>query len=218
MKPGQIAQLIFIVVASVGVFSFVKAAQSDSKLSGCQAMCQMAPSYAGRNRTVPDFTLPNWDGEQVKFSELSDGKPVVLNFWTKTCKPCLEEMPSLAKMRPIVQKRGVKVITICTDEGPDDVRDTLEVLLEGKEPPFEILFDPDTTVVADIFGTSLYPETWLIDQSGVIRVRVDGARNWSSAISLEVIENITKPASCPVDFESGLPKGKHAGLCGDLFQ
>ena len=26
------------------------------------------------------------------------GKTVIMNFWTKTCRPCLEEMPSLADL------------------------------------------------------------------------------------------------------------------------
>jgi peroxiredoxin len=217
MKRAQIAQAVFIVIASIGVYSFVRAAQGDQQLNSCQALCQLAPTYAGRDRKVPDFTLPNMAGTPVTFSSFLGKGPVVMNFWTKTCQPCLEEMPALAQMASIVAKQGVKVVTVCTDEGPDAVRDTLAVVLQGNAPPFEILFDPDMAVVADKFGTSLFPETWLIDKHGIIRARVDGPKQWSAAIPLEFLEMIARPGGCPVEFLKGKPAGPRATLCGDLI-
>jgi hypothetical protein len=52
-----------------------------------------------------------------------------------------------------------------------------------------VLLDPNKAVVRDKFGTRLYPETWVIDPKGVIRVRVDGGRDWAAPIALEMIEN-----------------------------
>ena len=97
MKPAQIAQIGFILVASIFVYSFVRAAQIDHRLTSCQALCHLRPTYAGMDRKVPDFELPDMDGKMVRFSSFLGKKPVLLNFWTKTCKPCLEEMPALAE-------------------------------------------------------------------------------------------------------------------------
>jgi thiol-disulfide isomerase/thioredoxin len=216
MKPTHLAQLAFILAASFGVFSFVRAAQSDHRLNSCQAMCQLKPTYAAMNRTVPDFELADRAGTKVKFSSFLGGKPVVLNFWTKTCKPCLEEMPALQELAGILKKEGVEVVTVCTDEGYEAVKDTLQVVLQGQKPAFTVLYDPESEVVADVFGTDLFPETWLIDGKGVIRARIDGARNWSSAMPLEVIEMIGRPGGCPVEFLGGKPVGKNRGLCGEI--
>jgi len=215
MKPVLIAQILFIVAASVFVFSFVSAAQRDQRLSSCSALCHLSPTYAGMNRKVPDFELPDYHGNPVRFSSFLGKKPVLLNFWTKTCQPCLEEMPMLAQFSQILAKQGVKVVTVCTDDGPDDVRDTLQVVLQGHEPTFTILFDPDTKVVKDKFGTTLYPETWLIDKHGVIRARIDGPRDWTNPMALEVVEMIGRPGGCPVSFVRGRPSGPDAKLCGD---
>jgi hypothetical protein len=106
-------------------------------------------------------------------------------------------------------------VTICTDDGPDAVRDTLEVVLNGRPAPFTVLFDPDMEVVGDIFGTSLFPETWLIDRDNVIRARFDGARNWSGAMALEVMEMLSRPGGCPVSFRGGKPYGPFVSLCAD---
>ena len=215
MRAAQLAQGAFILAAAAAVYTFVHAARNDHELSSCSALCALRPAYAGQNRTVPTFSLKNYQGKMVRFDSLLQGKPVVLNFWTKTCKPCLEEMPSLANLAQIVGKDGVRVVTVCTDEGPEAVRETLQVVLNGQEPPFEILFDPDHEVVGDMFGTSLFPETWVIDRRGVIRARIDGQRDWTSPLALELIEKVGRPGGCPVAFERGKATGPHSGLCGD---
>ncbi len=214
--PAQLAQFAFIAVASVGVFSFVKAARSDHRIAACSALCEYRPTYAGQNRTAPDFELTDFDGKKVKFSSFFDKKkPVVLNFWTKTCKPCLEEMPSLASLAQIVAKDGIRVVTISTDEGPDAVRDHLQVVLDGKPAPFAVLFDPEGEIVSGTFGTSLFPETWLLDGDRVIRARIDGARDWTSPFALEILTMIGRPGGCPVEFQGGLPAGPFKSLCAN---
>jgi len=52
-----------------------------------------------------------------------------------------------------------------------------------------VLFDPDRKIITGKFGTRLFPETWIIDPRGVVRLRVDGARDWSSALSVEAIKS-----------------------------
>jgi len=42
-------------------------------------------------------------------------------------------------------------------------------------------------VVTDAFGTKLFPETWIIDKNGVVRLRFDGAFDWSSPVALDLI-------------------------------
>ena len=55
--------------------------------------------------------------------------------------------------------------------------------------PLRVLMDRDRSVVRGQYGTVLFPETWVVDAEGVIRMRVDGAREWSSAVALDAIES-----------------------------
>lgn len=216
MRPATIAQIAFIVVASLAVFGFVQAAKNDRRREACTALCAMTPNYAGRNLTVPDFELPDMTGQLVKFSSFR-GKTVFLNFWTKTCDPCIDEMPSIAELAKIAKTRNdFVVVTVSTDEGPDAVRDTLAVALGGEEVPFPVLFDPESEVVHDRFGTTLFPETWIVDPRGVIRARFDGARDWTNPIGVEVLEMAARRSgTCLVDFTAGQPSGPYAGICKD---
>ncbi len=214
LKLGTIAQVAFIFLAAAAVFIFVRSAQSDQRRGSCSAVCALGPSYAGRDRIAPDFELPDMNGQMVKLSSFR-GKTVFLNFWTKTCEPCKQEMPSIAELAKVAKTRDdMVVVTISTDEGPDSVRDLLKVLL-NEETPFLVLFDPEANVVRERFGTRLFPETWIIDPKGVIRARFDGARDWSSSIAVEIGEMVKRPAGCPIEFFRGMPRGDFAALCED---
>ncbi len=214
MKVATLAQMIFIAVAAFAVYTFVHAAQADERRSSCATVCALSPAYAGRDRRAPDFDLPDASGKRTKLSDFR-GKTVVLNFWTRTCKPCLEEMPAIAELAKIARtEKDLVVLSVSTDEDPAAVADALSVVLKG-ETPFPVLFDPDAAVVREKYGTRLFPETWVIDPSGVIRARFDGARDWSAPMVIEFARMVAKPSGCPVEFSRLGPKGAFAGICRD---
>ena len=143
------------------------------------------PHYLGYERVAPDVTFSTPDGGSWSLRD-QRGKTVVLNFWSITCRPCIEEMPSLETLAQLSEERfggEVEVVAVSTDGGWDDVSTVLP-----ERPVLRHLFDPEKEVVEGVFGTQLYPETWIIDPEGVIRFRYDGARDWASALSLDLID------------------------------
>ncbi len=215
LRGAQLAQLGFTVVAALGVYSFIHSAQEGERRRICTAACALRPDYANVNRTAPDFELPTLDGSTKRLSDYR-GKVVVLNFWTKTCRPCLEEMPSLADFARVLSKRkDMVLLTVSTDESVADARDTLHSVLNG-EVPFVTFVDAENQIVADKYGTKLYPETWFIDPDGVIRARFDGGRDWMNPLHVELAETLQSPAKCPVLFEKQSPSGNLAGICNDI--
>jgi peroxiredoxin len=211
------AQLGFAAVAALLVYSFVSVAKEGELRRRCTASCLLRPAYMGADRKAPDFVLKDMSGKDVSLSSYA-GKVVVLNFWTKTCGPCLEEMPELADLTEVLRdRRDVAVLTVSTDDGPDDVRDTLKTVLPTrKEAPFPVLFDPDSKVVGAKYGTHLFPETWIIDKRGVIRARFDGAREWTNPAVVELIDQIRKGGWCPLEVKDGRTTGEAAGLCAEI--
>lgn len=142
--------------------------------------------YLGNDKLAPDFTLRDKDGKEWRLKD-HRGKTVVLNFWTITCQPCVEEMPSFEQLALVAKDRDdLEVVAVSTDKSWSDVEAAIK-----PDSQLKILFDPDKAVVREKFGTRLYPETWVIDPEGVIRVRVDGARDWSAPVALEMIERLS---------------------------
>ena len=215
MKPAAVAQLVFIALAALGVYLFVTAAQDGEARSACTALCALAPQYANVDRAAPDFELADLGGKKVKLSSYR-GRTVILNFWTKTCKPCLDEMASLDELAEIMHNEGVgELVTVSTDQSADDARETLKVVL-GHEPRFVALVDPESSVVGGKFGTKLYPETWFVDPRGTVRVRVDGGRDWSNPFVLDVARMIARPNGCAIGFDRGKARGDRYAVCGDV--
>jgi peroxiredoxin len=209
--------LAFILLAALAVFGFVSTARDAESRRACTPLCTMKPNYANRNRLAPGFELKNLDGQVKRLSDYR-GKVVIMNFWTKTCPPCLEEMPSFADLAKVLTAHPeVKLLTICTDETAKDARETLSSVLSSNEVPFEVLMDPESQVVADKYGTQLFPETWVIDPKGVIRARIDGKRDWATALTVDLAKSFIGPMPCDVSFLKGQASGTHAALCGDEF-
>ena len=217
MTFSQIAQLLVIVLSGLGVYGFVLTARDGETRRSCTALCALKPDYAGRNRTAPDFELPGLDGRPVRLSSFR-GKTVILHFWTKTCRPCLEELPHIAslakKLRPF--EKDVALVTVTTDESAEDAKGTLQSVI-GSTGDFMVLIDPDgDKVVGGQYGTKLFPETWFIDKAGVIRARFDGPRDWEGALPLDLAKALSAPMPCEVTYANGRATGPFAGLCGDV--
>lgn len=144
----------------------------------------LASTQLGNERRVPDFELRDEAGQVFRMSE-HRGRVVVMNFWTVTCGPCVEEMPSLVTLsRALAGRDDIELVTISTDRSWDTVHTVVP-----RSAPLRVLLDSDRHVTRDLFGTRLFPETWVIDRDGVVRLRIDGAREWGSAVALDAIES-----------------------------
>ncbi len=140
--------------------------------------------YLGNDRLAPDFTLNDQDGHPWRLRD-HRGHVVVLNFWTVTCGPCVEEMPSLVDLSRIAAERGdFELVTVSVDHSYAEVRTVVP-----EDAHLTVLLDSDRTVTRDLFGTRLFPETWIVDPRGVIRARVDGGRDWASGITQDAIRS-----------------------------
>ncbi len=145
---------------------------------------EVPQNYLGNDRLAPDFELLDQDGETWRLSD-HRGQVVVMNFWTSSCGPCIEEMPTLVDLARIVEERpDIELVTVAVEHSFADVARVVP-----PDAPLRVLLDPDRAVTRDLFGTRLFPETWVIDRRGVVRLRIDGAREWSGGIAVDAIQS-----------------------------
>ncbi len=142
-------------------------------------------------KTAPDFSLPDLSDTTVRLSDYR-GKVVFLNFWATWCQPCREEMPSMEVLYKTFQKDGLVVLAVSIDR----------VTTKKDIPPFIKSMSLTFPVLVDSWGQTDksyklmgVPETYIIDQQGILREKVIGPRDWTLLSNLQVVRNLLKPAS-----------------------
>ncbi len=131
---------------------------------------------------APNFTVQDSD-RKVTLSDLQ-GKVVVLNFWATWCPPCVEEMPSLIQMSQKMKDKGVVVLGVSMDVDGD----AYHKFLTDHKVDFLTVRDADQKS-NNLYGTFKFPETYIIDRSGLVRRKFIGATDWTSP---EIIDFLTK--------------------------
>ena len=133
--------------------------------------------------TAPDFRLPDLQGKTQRLSDYR-GKVVFLNFWATWCKPCKEEMPSMQVLWENLKSRDFVMLAVSMDR----VTTTKDIpsFVESLKLSFPILTDSwgQTDMRYKLMGV---PETYIIDQNGVLREKVIGPRDWTRPESIETI-------------------------------
>jgi len=123
-------------------------------------------------RSVPDFSLPDMDGELHTLQDYR-GKVVLINFWATWCPPCRREMPALEKLYNTLADEGFAVLAINQWEDSDHVFAYMGDL--NVFPSFPILFDPESRISAE-FGVKGLPTSFLLDKQGRVVYRAVGGR------------------------------------------
>jgi thiol-disulfide isomerase/thioredoxin len=76
---------------------------------------------AKRGERVPNFEIPDLQGQRIKLPEAYAGRPVLINLWASWCGPCITEMPALQSFAREQAANGVQVVGIALDDA-DAVR------------------------------------------------------------------------------------------------
>ena len=143
-------------------------------------------SVAGKR--AQDFAL-DLSGKPVRLSDFR-GKVVVLNFWATWCPPCKEETPSLNHLHKYIQARNGVVLGVAADEDPD----VYQKFLRDENVVFPTYRDPATknnsSPIALSYGTSIIPETYIIDRRGKIARKLIGFQQWDSPAMLAYLDSL----------------------------
>ena len=121
---------------------------------------------------APEFSVKTDDGRLVSTPNFG-GKLLILNFWATWCPPCVEETPSLSQLALDYAPRGVVVLGISVDASDSAYR----AFLRKYNPRF--LTARDARIHRD-YGTFMYPETYFIDSSGKVVLKIAEGADWSS--------------------------------------
>ena len=130
---------------------------------------------------APDFVVQ--DGDKKLALHDFRGQVVVLNFWATWCPPCIEETPSMVAMADKVKSKGVTVVGVSIDVD----KGAYENFIKSNHMDYVTIRDPEQKSSA-LYGTTGWPETFIIDRNGVLRRKFVGAVNWNDP---EIVQYLT---------------------------
>jgi cytochrome c biogenesis protein CcmG/thiol:disulfide interchange protein DsbE len=161
-RRRRIAPLIVGVVAVVmaGLFVVLVGADADKSESADSPLI---------GRPAPEATGTLDDGTSFDLARRK-GSWVVLNFFDPECIPCIQEHPELVQFSKDQESLGI--------EGAE----LYSVITRGEKTEIDAFFDEEggdwPAIYSEFdefpvaFGVAAVPETWIIDPSGVVQLRL----------------------------------------------
>lgn len=141
---------------------------------------------------MPALRLDRIDGKSVLLTSFR-GKAVLVCFWATWCPPCRRELPSLARLRDIVDPRSLEIVAVSIDTTDRPAIDAyLKRLNVTRLRPY---LDPVGRIAKPTGGEAatpfvLYgmPISYVIDLHGRISGYITGEVDWTSADARALLE------------------------------
>jgi thiol-disulfide isomerase/thioredoxin len=173
-NPWVIVALVFMALWVVALIAFVPRFGAVPHPRG--------PSQGARAEL--GWTVLDLDDHEVSLERFR-GKPIFLNIWATWCPPCVNEMPSIARLAGHPTLKDVAFVCVSTDHSGTQVKR----FLEGKGWSMTFLRATDAPPV---FATDGIPATFIIDRGGTIVESTLGGREWDSAETIALLGRLAQ--------------------------
>ena len=164
MKTRSLITLLFAVAAVIVGAVWIRSLVPPESPTGAIAFLSAAPE------------LPIFDpaGKKIDLTK-EKGRYLVVHFWATWCPPCVEEIPALSDFWDAYRKRGdVSLYAISVDKDWKTIED-----FSRKHPNTLPVFRDPEAATAHRFGSTLYPETYIINRAGRVIYRFQGGIEWT---------------------------------------
>jgi len=139
--------------------------------------------HAVQAEDLADFTLRDFKTGQPVSTAAYRGKCMLIIFGSMYCRPCVEMLPVIRRLKEQYEAAGLIVIAIDIDVSSED--DKIRVFIEDHQ--IRHLYLIDTIKVAKQNKVFTLPTTLIVNQKGGIEKRLMGFQDY------EKIEKIIKP-------------------------
>ena len=132
------------------------------------------------------FRLQDINGRVYQESDFK-GKISIINFWATWCPPCVEEIPSLNRLRKEFQDKPFQLISINYGESADRIR----TFMKKVAVDFPVLLDPEGKTAGQ-WKVVAFPSTFVIGPDGKISYGVNAAIHWDTHEVIRKLELLLK--------------------------
>ena len=167
-------------------------AEAD-KVTVYSSVYVMDPSQIKIGTRVPAFKARGLFGKEVDFEALvKSGRPVILAFWSRYCKACVEKFSALVALQSKYEPQGLQIISVNTDgeyrEGEATIREFLGVIESQRKITinFPVIYD-DKNWIPHALGINFLPTIIAVDAQGLV---LDFYQKFDEAGETEILAGI----------------------------
>lgn len=168
-------------------------------------MSVVTASYA----QLPSVQLKTTEGKTINTAELNnDGKPFIISFFAKWCKPCNRELSAIAEVYDEWQEEtGVKLYAVSIDTGQDAMK--VKPFVDNHGWDYEVLLDPNSDFKRAL-GIGNIPHVLVIDGKGNI---VESHSGYTEGSEVHLIEKVRELLAAEKPACDAAAKQQCAGDC-----
>ena len=118
-------------------------------------------------QSLPDVKIENQEGKVVSTKSLADGTPMIISFWSTTCKPCIQELNAINdNLADWLEEVDMKVVAVSVDDARTVSRARAMTKGQGWDD-YVCLYDKNQDFKRAM-NVSLTPHTFIVDGKGHI--------------------------------------------------
>ena len=128
-------------------------------------MMALVMGFTASAQSLPDVKVENQEGKVVSIKEVVDGTPMIISFWSTTCKPCIMELNAIySNLDEWLEEADFKVVAVSVDDARSVSRARGMV---ANWDGYTCLFDKNQDLKRAM-NVSLTPHTFVVDGNGNI--------------------------------------------------
>ena len=135
---------------------------------------------------APDIAFDAADGSEHHLKDFL-GHGMVINLWATWCAPCVQEMPSLARLSQTLAPDDIAVLPLASDRG--GARAVASFFREHNIAALPVLLDP-RSAAAHALQVRGIPTSLVIDRRGREVARMEGAADWSTPAAAALVRQL----------------------------
>lgn len=127
----------------------------------------MAVGFLAEAQPLPQIEVQTLGGAKVPIASLHQtGKPTIVSFWATWCKPCINELNSLAERYEELQEElGVTLVAVSIDDSRTSPK--VGPFVAGQGWDYTVVLDPNSDL-RRAMGVNNVPHTFLLNGAGEI--------------------------------------------------
>lgn len=128
-------------------------------------MLALIVGFSASAQSMPDVKVENQEGKVISTRDLVDGTPMIISFWSTTCKPCIMELNAINdNLYDWLEEVDMKVVAVSVDDARTLSRARAMTQGQGWDD-YTCIYDKNQDFKRAM-NVSLTPHTFIVDGKG----------------------------------------------------